>query len=159
MHAFKQLSQIVQVRTMQLRHLFAAFALALLPEAVNAEVLAVCGAPTGYSNVAISTALAQPETAVGTPLALWRDAKGYDLLLNWGENDQRSLRAEGADITGDELGIQLIHVVVIRAGSKSLEHFLFSFEDDSPGELIWNAPSDAPGASDELASYETTCIR
>jgi hypothetical protein len=143
---------------MRPRHLFAALLLALSPAAVKAEVVAVCGTSVGYSHAAISTAALEPETAGAMPLALWRDAKGFDLLLNWGERDQHSLRAEGADIVGNELGSELIHLVVIRAGSHGLEHFLFSFENDSPGELIWNAPGDAAGAG-ELISHETTCLR
>ena len=137
--------------------LFGAFLLALCPQVANAEVLAVCGSSAGYSQAAIETGSLQPDAAVAMPLALWRDAKGFDLLLNWGKGDQKSLRAAGADIVGNELGNQLIHLVVIRPDSQGLEHFLFSFENDSAGELIWNAPS-ATGA-DDAASYETTCTK
>jgi len=143
---------------MRLRNLFPALLLALSSTAAKAEVLAVCGVSAAYSKAAISTSVVEPEAGAATPLALWRDATGFDLLLNWGERDQHSLRAEGADIVGNELGSELIHLVVIRAGSHGLEHFLFSFENDSPGELIWNAPGDAAGAG-ELISHETTCLR
>ena len=145
---------------MRPRSLLAALVLVLSPAAAGAEVLAVCGAPTGYTNAVVSSALVRPVAGLGTPLALSHDAKGYDLLVNWGEKSQHSLRAEGADVQGDALGSELIHLVVIREGSHSLEHFLFSFEDeDGPGDLIWNAPSDAPGTGRELDSYETTCLK
>ena len=143
---------------MRLWNLFAVLALVLAPAAVEADVVAVCGPSAGFSHAALATALVQSEAKVAMPLALWRDDKGFDLLLNWGERNQESLRAEGADILGNEFGSQLIHLVVVRAGSKNLEHFLFSFENDSPGELIWNGPSSSP-AADEPLSYETTCIK
>ena len=33
-------------------------------------------------------------------VALWRDDIGFDVLINWGETDQHSLRADGAQIIG-----------------------------------------------------------
>lgn len=137
---------------------FATVFFALSPRLASAEVLAVCGASAGYSQAAITTGSVHPDSAVTMPLALWRDAKGFDLLVNWGQNNQQSLRAAGADIVGNELGSQLIHLVVIRPDSHGLEHFLFSFENGSAGELIWNASSETP-AADELTSYETACIK
>jgi hypothetical protein len=142
---------------MRLGILFAAVLLASSLQSASAEVLAVCGGSAGYSQAALSTASVQPEGAVTMPLALWRDAKGFDLLLNWGKGNQQSLRAAGADIVGNELGSQLIHLVVIRPDSRGLEHFLFSFGNETAGELIWNSPSAA--AADDAASYETTCTK
>lgn len=129
------------------------------PVAANAEVVAICGKSVGYANAAISAPVLGSEETVATPLALWRDAEGFDLLLNWGEPDQHSLRADGAEIIGNELGSELIHLVVIRLGTQGLEHFLFSLEEDSPGELIWNAPASKGQDSNGVLSYQTTCFK
>ena len=144
---------------MRFRNLLPALLLLLSPAALNAEVLAVCGVSAGYSKAALSAPLVEPEAAVAAPLALWRDAKGFDLLFNWGGQNQHSLRAEGADILGNELGNELVHLVVVRAGAHELEHFLFSFENDSSGELIWNGPDSTPGAHNEALSYEAVCVK
>ena len=126
---------------------------------VKAEVLAVCGdmaaLKAGYAG---DLGAIQPESGLRgamTPLALWRDAKGFDVVLNWGLKDQHSLRAEGADIMANELGAQLIHLLVVRMETKSLEHFVFSLDDDAGGELIWDASSDT-GNDSELV---TACIK
>jgi hypothetical protein len=136
-----------------------ALLLTLFPVAARAEVLAVCGAAAAYSNAAISTALVEPVSAVVTPLALSRDATGFDILLNWGERNQHSLRADGGEILGSELGNELIHLIVIRPGAQGLEHFVFSLEDDAPGELIWNGASETPGRPNEPRSYEMPCFK
>ena len=138
-----------------------ALACLLWPGISNAEVLAVCGAAdaastASYGSAAILQAL-KPNRAAGSQLALWHDAKGFDVLLNWGAQDQVSLRAKGAEIMGNELGDDLVHVVVAREGANSLEHFLLSWDDPSVGRLIWNAPSGEGG--DDVLSYEMACIR
>lgn len=132
----------------------------LCPVVANAAVLAVCGNEAGLNPASyglLGTAeTGTPEGAPGmTPLALWRDADGFDVLLNWGQQDQRSLRSEGAEIMGNELGPDLIHLVVVPAGAHRLEHFLFSLDDHAEGELIWNAP-DALGNNTEVV---TACAR
>src|ERR1041385_6931440 len=110
-HKCKSLSQITVTNTVTIQQgisghmksisLLAALSLVLFTGAANAEVLAVCGTSGGYSNASISTGLAEPETAVAAPLALWHYAQGFDVLLNWGERNQQSLRAAGADIIGN----------------------------------------------------------
>ena len=50
---------------------------------------------------ALLSTIAPPETVAATSqLALWRDADGFDILLNWGAQNQLSLRAKGANVMG-----------------------------------------------------------
>ena len=145
---------------MRILLLVAALVSILCPLTAKAEVLAVCGSTealkAGYAG---APAVLEPESGfpgATTPLALWRDAKGFDVVLNWGLKEQHSLRAEGSEIMANELGAQLIHLLVARAGTKSLEHFVFTLDDDAGGELIWDAPGDAAGNDNELV---TACIK
>jgi len=140
--------------------LVAALLSVLSPAAAKAEVLVVCGDmaalkagyPGGLGAIEAESGL----SGTMTPLALWHDAKGFDVVLNWGLKDQHSLRAEGADIMANELGTELIHLLVARPGTKNLEHFVFSLNDDAAGELIWDASSDAPESDNELV---TACFK
>ena len=131
----------------------------LSPLGAQAEVLAVCGKAPDYANLAILAPALDSSETVLPPLALWRDALGFDLLLNWGEPNQRSLRAEGADIIGSELGTELIHIVVISARTHRLEHFLFNFDEDAAGELIWNVPGESSGESRDVLAKEAACFK
>jgi hypothetical protein len=78
-------------------------------------------------------------------VALWRDDSGFDILMNWGETDQHSLRADGAQIIGTAPSAEVVHLMVAHDGA--LEHFLFSLDEDGAGELLRSAASDAAGAS------------
>ena len=133
--------------------------------AANAQILSVCGKPETLSTVSYGTPTIWqrgeepiPE-ALGSrsQIALLRDASGFDVVLNWGETSQVSLRAQGAQIMGNEMGADLVHLIVARPASHSLEHFLFTFEDDAAGELIWNGSSD--GDDEGVVSYETSCTK
>jgi hypothetical protein len=145
--------------------LVSAFLSLLCPMTANADVLAVCGRAaspdvTRYANIA-PVRLIEPEAADApsamTSLALVRDAKGFDVVMNWGEENQLSLRAQGADITGNEMGPDFIHLIVFRAGGHRLEHFLFNL-DDQAGELIWNA-SDETLEDKDVSTFDTACIK
>ncbi len=141
---------------------------ALLSSAVaNAEVLAVCGKADALSTVSYgnSGVWQAGEEAIpralgkANQIALLRDSAGFDVVLNWGEKSQLSLRAEGAEILGNELGADLVHLIVARTNSHSLEHFLFSFEDDFRGELVWSASSEGDEGHEGVVSYETSCSK
>jgi hypothetical protein len=129
----------------------------LLPTAGSAEVLAVCGGVAAQANPGVLRTTLDAETALTPRIALWHDAEGFDLLLNWGAQTQRSLRAENAEIIGNEMGSDLVHLMVIRGKAKDIEHFLFSFEEDAPGQLIWNGPEQA--AEDGAPSSDTACFK
>ena len=101
----------------------------------------------------------QPEAAPKTPIALWRDTTGFDILLNWGEQNQRSLRAEGAQIIGNEAGAGSVHLIVARGETPSLEHFLFSFPDSRPGELVWSAAKDVNDENSGVLTLESVCVK
>ena len=139
--------------------LFSALLSMLAPLAAQAEVLAVCGKPGGYASFAVATPALDSAEAALPPLALWRDASGFDLLLNWGEPNQKSLRAEGAEIIGSELGSELIHLVVIGARTNRLENFLFNFDAESTGELIWNALGASSDDGNGTLSSEAACFK
>jgi hypothetical protein len=139
-----------------------AAALQVTPAA--AEVLTVCGAPSGGAGTMQPSILASPLQRLGTQdesdidslLALWRDEKGFDILLHWGENDEYSLREQGAEIIGSSPTLDFVHLMVARTGH--LEHFLFSLDERGSGELIRSAAEGEAGQSAAVSS-NATCIR
>ena len=124
--------------------LIVAFSLAAATPAA-AEVIAACGhlasqqaeRTHGAAGLRATQLLLseQPAPLPKTPIALWRDSAGFDVLLNWGAQNQRSLRAEGAEIIGNEAGAGSVHLIVARSETPSLEHFLFSFGNSITGRL------------------------
>ena len=76
-------------------------------------------------------------------IALWRDDSGFDVLINWGEPDERSLRADGAQIIGGSPSSDLVHLMVAHAEG-DLEHFLFNLGEDGSGELLRSSASGEP---------------
>ena len=78
-------------------------------------------------------------------IALWQDDKGFDILVNWGESDQHSLRADGAEILGVAPSSELVHLMVAHSDG-GLEHFLFSLDANGSGELLRSFAEDIPGA-------------
>jgi len=125
-----------------------------------ADVVTVCGMPNQFSNpdahvaplAKLSQALAGSRDRSGPgsapQIALARDPRGFDVVLNWHDEDEQSLRASGADIFDMELGANLVHLMVAR-DAENLEHFLFSLDGDGAGELLWNS---ATGESDARTS-------
>ena len=86
-------------------------------------------------------------------IALWRDDEGFDILVNWGQGDQHSLRADGAQVIGAAPGSPLVHLMVAYKDG-ALEHFLFDLDDAGSGELLRSGASDASGAS----SFDSNAI-
>jgi len=125
---------------------------------VSAEIVTVCQAAESIASPALFrlSGLAQPER-VGL-LALSRDERGYDILENWGQSNQRSLRADGDDILGLPLSDELVHLMVEHKGG-SLEHFLFSLDEQGAGELLRTAEGDALSAEAGGVSSKATCTR
>lgn len=78
-------------------------------------------------------------------IALWRDDAGFDVLINWGETNERSLRADGAQIIGGAPSSDLVHLMVAHAEG-GLEHFLFNLNEDGSGELMRSSASGDPAA-------------
>ena len=125
----------------------------------SAQVLTVCAAPAQSSAVAerpASRALAdvliplsgQASAAEDALIALWQDDNGFDILVNWGESDEHSLRAEGAQILGMAPSPEFIHLMVAHSDG-GLEHFLFSLDASGAGELLRSLAGDAPGSDEE----------
>src|SRR5258706_15215793 len=118
-----------------------------------AEVVTICSrpnfAPLSATQMAPLAKLSQvfadarlgSTTGAVAQVALARDDKGFDVVLNWHGEGEQSLRASGADILDTSLGANLVHLMVA-GGSGSLEHFLFSLDDDGAGELLWSRASD-----------------
>ena len=98
-------------------------------------------APLAKLSQAFADARLAPTTGAVSRVALARDDKGFDVVLNWHDEGEQSLRASGADILDTTLGDNLIHLMVA-GGAGSLEHFLFSLDDDGAGELLWSRASD-----------------
>ena len=143
---------------------FLAALLVTIAGPASAEILAVCGNLNSSASRAPAAILSSSQLGEATSsapkaqLALVRDSEGFDLLLNWGELNQKSLRAEGADILGNEMGANVVHLIVARARTGSLEHFLFSLRDSGLGELLWSA-GDTKDEETEIVTAESVCIR
>ena len=127
--------------------------LALFVTPAMGEIITVCSrpnltplaathiAPLAKLSQALADARLAPTTGAVSRVALARDDKGFDVVLNWHDEGEQSLRASGADILDTTLGDNLIHLMVA-GGAGSLEHFLFSLDDDGAGELLWSRASD-----------------
>jgi hypothetical protein len=127
--------------------------LALFVTPALAEVVTVCSrpnltplaathiAPLAKLSQAFADARLGSATGAMSRVALARDDKGFDVVLNWHDEGEQSLRASGADILDMALGNNLIHLMVA-GGADGLEHFLFSLDDDGAGELLWSRASD-----------------
>src|SRR3979490_1269436 len=127
--------------------------LALFVTPAMADVVTVCSrpnltplsatqlAPLAKLSQAFADARLGSATGPAPQVALARDDKGFDVVLNWHDEGEQSLRASGADILDTTLGDNLIHLMVA-GGTGSLEHFLFSLDDDGAGELLWSRASD-----------------
>jgi hypothetical protein len=130
----------------------------------HAEILALCGRAAhsnlaAYGNIApirLIEAEAANTPSASASVALLRDANGFDVVMNWGEENSLSLRAQGADITGNEMGPDFIDLIVFRANGRSLEHFLFNL-DDHAGELIWNTSDEALQDKEE-GTLNAVCV-
>lgn len=125
-----------------------------------ADVLAVCGEPQ-KEPAGLSSLLGVTPASNGnaSQLALIHDASGFDIVLNWGDLDQHSLRAEGAEILGDRLDDNFVHLLVARREGQGLEHFVFSLEDLGPGELLWSASDGMPSSEAEAVTLASACVK
>jgi len=122
----------------------------------SAQLLTVCAspaqshaAPDRFPSRALADALiplgGRANTAGDALIALWHDENGFDILLNWGDEDQHSLRREGAEILGDSPTFDIVHLIVVREGQ--LEHFLFDLDERGSGELLRSAAEGADESS------------
>src|SRR5258706_14988036 len=98
-------------------------------------------APLAKLSQALADARLGSATGAVPAVALARDDKGFDVVLNWHDQGEQSLRASGANIFDTSLGANLIHLM-IAGGAGGPEHFLFSLDDDGAGELLWSRASD-----------------
>ena len=122
-----------------------------------AEILAVCANSTQSSAASANLGWSSPLAGAVIPLggrldesnsamiALWRDDAGFDVLINWGESSEHSLRADGAQIIGASPNSELVHLMVAHAEG-DLEHFLFNLHEDGSGELMRSTTSGDPAA-------------
>jgi len=133
----------------------------------QAQVLTVCASPAQSSAIpdrfpsprladAIIPLSGRADTDENTLIALWKDDKGFDILVNWGESDQHSLRADGAQIVGMAPSSELVHLMVAH-GDGGLEHFLFSLDANGSGELLRSLAGDVPDAAP--VSSNTVCAK
>jgi hypothetical protein len=121
----------------------------------SAEVLTVCATPAQSSANserfptrrladAIIPLSGRANTDDDALIALWQDDAGFDILINWGESGQHSLRADGAQILGAAPDSELVHLMVAHADG-GLEHFLFDLDASGSGELLRSLAADIPG--------------
>jgi hypothetical protein len=130
----------------------------------SAEILTVCAnstrssatlealPPTRFAGTLIPLS-GQTRLKDDALIALWRDDEGFDILINWGGSDRKSLRAEGAQVIGASPSSSLVHLMVAYEGG-TLEHFLFDLDDDGAGELLRSVASDVPDES----SFDTNAV-
>ena len=92
----------------------------------SAQVLTVCANPAQASATPerlssrrladlIIPLSGRADTTDDSLIALWKDDKGFDILVNWGKSDQHSLRADGAEILGMAPDPELVHLMVAQA--------------------------------------------
>ena len=133
-----------------------------------AEILTVCAnttqnsaAPERFPSRRLADAIiplgSRAEAEDVSLVALWRDADGFDLLMNWGESDEHSLRADGAQIIGTAPNSELVHLMVAHDDG-GVEHFLFKLDQSGAGELLRSLAGDAPGA-DAPNSLNAVCVK
>ena len=121
---------------------------------ISAQVLTVCANPTQSSATPDrfpSRRLADAVIPLGgrandALIALWQDDGGFGILVNWGESDQHSLRADGAQIIGMAPNSELVHLMVAHADG-NIEQFLFNLDTNGSGELLRSAAGDASASS------------
>lgn len=82
-------------------------------------------------------------------IALWQDDRGFDIVANWGESDQHSLRADGAQIIGMAPNSELVHLMVAHAEG-GIEQFLFELDANGSGQLLRSLGGDAPASSNAV---------
>jgi hypothetical protein len=133
----------------------------------SAEVLTVCANPAQSSANserfpsrrfadAIIPLSGRTDSDDDALIALWQDDTGFDILINWGESGQHSLRADGAQIIGSAPDSELVHLMVAHADG-GLEHFLFDLDANGSGELLRTLAADIPGA--EPVSSNAICVK
>ena len=124
---------------------------------VSAQVLTVCANPIQSSVTpdrfpsrqladVIIPLSGRANTDGDALIALWQDDRGYDILVNWGESGQHSLRADGAQIIGMAPNSELVHLMVAHADG-DIEQFLFNLDTNGSGELLRSAAGDASVSS------------
>lgn len=123
---------------------------------VSAHVLTVCANPTlssalpdRFPSRRLTDAIIPLSGRANTDdalIALWQDERGFDILVNWGESGQHSLRADGAQIIGMAPNSELVHLMVAHADG-DIEQFLFNLDTNGSGELLRSAAGDASVSS------------
>jgi hypothetical protein len=129
----------------------------------SAEVVTVCGTTADASRDGPATIFSGPVQRLGgradpeieSLIALWRDDQGFDILVQWGESGQHSLRSDGAQIIGMSPDLDFVHLLVAHEGA--LEHFLFNLDERGSGELVRSGGDDAAGAS--LGATPAACVK
>ena len=115
------------------------------PAAAAPEVMTVCGShqaelsnSSGNGGFQLSSLSGLSAEGIGSlateSLALTRDHGDFDLILNWHEADEHSLRAAGVDVLGMDLG-GLVHLMVA-VSPEHIEHYLFTLDDDGSGDVL-----------------------
>jgi hypothetical protein len=88
-------------------------------------------------------AFAAPDTLVRPArIALTADETGYDIRLNWGEQNEQSLRSAGAEILSAGPDESLVHLMVARTQLSPVEHYLFQLDAAGKGELLSGQDTD-----------------
>ena len=127
-----------------------------------AEILTVCqSANTPATSTVIGSLLrvSNPADAEAAGLiALSQDERGFDIVENFGQSSQHSLRDSGDNILGLPFSNELVHLMVKHQGG-SLEHFLFSLDAEGTGELLRSAEGDAVSADAGGVSSTAMCTR
>ena len=110
----------------------------------SAKVLTVCGGlPDSLARAEVPArpfaeyAYAAPGALIRTTrIALAEDDKGYDIRTSFGEENETSLRAGGAQILSMGVDASLVHLMVARSDLVPVEHYLFQLDQAGRGELL-----------------------
>jgi hypothetical protein len=115
-------------------------ALFFLATPAAAEIVTVCALPSRPVTPVAAFLQGILPSQAPRQIALLRDEQGYDIVLNWRDAGEQSLRGTGADIMGLPLGGDAVHLMVSRE-REGLEHFLFTL-DHGEGELLQSHESE-----------------
>ena len=127
----------------------------LIASPSSAEILFVCGNPNvsdaeasrgGHAlrNFELQPVSAMPRPQMnGDQIALWKGEDGFDLLINWNQAEEFSLKKSGANVVANAFGVDFVHLLVAYPEQPAIEHFIFAAEPDGFGNLIWTrGPAD-----------------
>ena len=136
----------------------------------SAEVLFVCGNPNASKSASprVEHALRdfelQPVSAMPRPemdgdqIALLKGEDGFDLLINWNQAEEFSVREMGASVVANAFGTDFVHLLVAYSDEAAVEHFIFAAEPGGFGTMMWTQGLAGEGTSANGGALESSAM-